>query len=97
MAPSYWQDATNYLTRTYEVMAGLIVSYPDAVLQKRSNPLQTLMRAVGRYPSSKSPSKPPMPSGSDWKHNWKLSLRRDCWQLGKSRGSADSRGRKSAT
>ena len=46
MTPSYWQDATNYLTKTDEVMAGLIVSYPDAVLKNQGNPFSTLIRAV---------------------------------------------------
>jgi DNA-3-methyladenine glycosylase II len=46
MIPSYWQDATNYLTRNDEVMAGLIVSYPDAVLKNQGNPFYTLTRAV---------------------------------------------------
>lgn len=46
MIPSYWQDALAYLTRTDKVIAGLIVSYPDAVLLNHDNPFSTLMRAV---------------------------------------------------
>ena len=46
MIPSYWQDALAHLNRTDKVIAGLIVSYPDAVLNNQGNPFQTLMRAV---------------------------------------------------
>jgi DNA-3-methyladenine glycosylase II len=46
MIPSYWQDATNYLTDTDEIMAGLITSYPDEVLKNHNNAFHTLMRAV---------------------------------------------------
>jgi DNA-3-methyladenine glycosylase II len=46
MIPSYWQNATNYLTNTDEIMAGLIVSYPDEVLKNHNNAFHTLMRAV---------------------------------------------------
>jgi DNA-3-methyladenine glycosylase II len=46
MIPSYWQDATKDLTRTDEVMAGLIAAYPDAALKNQGNPFHTLTRAV---------------------------------------------------
>ena len=46
MIPSYWQDALAYLTNTDEIMAGLIVSYPDEVLKNHNNAFHTLMRAV---------------------------------------------------
>jgi DNA-3-methyladenine glycosylase II len=46
MIPSYWQNALAYLTNTDEVIAGLIVSYPDAVLKNQGNPFSTLTRAV---------------------------------------------------
>ncbi len=46
MIPSYWQDAIAHLTLSDEVMAGLIVSYPDAALKHQGNPFQTLIRAV---------------------------------------------------
>lgn len=44
--PSYWQEAIAYLALNDRVMAKLIVSYPDAVLQNYNNPFHTLMRAV---------------------------------------------------
>jgi DNA-3-methyladenine glycosylase II len=46
MIPSYWQDSLTYLSRNDEIIAGLIVSYPDAVLKNQGNPFQTLIRAV---------------------------------------------------
>jgi DNA-3-methyladenine glycosylase II len=46
MIPSYWQDATNYLTNTDEIISRLIASYPDAVLKNQGNPFHTLTRAV---------------------------------------------------
>ncbi len=46
MIPSYWQDALIYLTRTDEIMARLITSYPDEALKNRDNPFYTLIRAV---------------------------------------------------
>lgn len=46
MVPSYWQDALIFLTRSDEVIAKLIASYPDQVLKNRGNPFYTLMRAV---------------------------------------------------
>jgi hypothetical protein len=38
MTPSHWQDALAYLTNTDEIIAGLIVSYPNAVLKNQGNP-----------------------------------------------------------
>jgi DNA-3-methyladenine glycosylase II len=46
MIPSYWQDAISHISRSDEVIAGLIASYPDAILINRGNPCQTLIRAV---------------------------------------------------
>jgi DNA-3-methyladenine glycosylase II len=46
MTPPYWQDATIYLSKTDEIIAQLIASYPDEVLKNHHNPFHTLMRAV---------------------------------------------------
>ena len=46
MIPFYWQDAITYLTAQDQVIAGLIDSYPDAVLKHQGNPFLTLVRAV---------------------------------------------------
>lgn len=46
MVPSYWQDALIHLTAQDGVMANLIDTYPNDVLQNQGNPFITLMRAV---------------------------------------------------
>jgi DNA-3-methyladenine glycosylase II len=46
MVPSYWQDALIHLTAQDGVMAKLIDTYPNDVLQNQGNPFITLMRAV---------------------------------------------------
>jgi DNA-3-methyladenine glycosylase II len=46
MNPHYWQDAINYLSRSDRVIADLIASKSDAILKNRSDPFQTLVRAV---------------------------------------------------
>jgi DNA-3-methyladenine glycosylase II len=46
MPPSYWQDGINYLSRSDQIIAGLIAAYPEAILQNHGNPFYTLMRAI---------------------------------------------------
>ena len=46
MIPDYWQDALTQLTHTDEIIARLIVSYPNEILKNQGNPFSTLIRAV---------------------------------------------------
>jgi DNA-3-methyladenine glycosylase II len=46
MLPSYWQEATTYLTHIDAIMARWMAAYPDAVLVNHHNPFSTLLRAV---------------------------------------------------
>ncbi len=43
--PPYWHDALTHLSQD-PVMAGLITTYPDAVLQSRGDPFHTLLRSI---------------------------------------------------
>ncbi len=43
--PSYWPEATAYLSRRDAVMAGLIQRYPETLV-RRGNSFQTLARAI---------------------------------------------------
>ena len=45
-APTYWPEATLALSANDPVMAGLITTYPDAILANRGDPFQTLLRAI---------------------------------------------------
>ncbi|MDJ0599840.1 MAG: DNA-3-methyladenine glycosylase [Crocosphaera sp.] len=44
--PFYWEEAKEYLTANDQVMAGLIVSYPDEAMINYHNPFYTLVKAI---------------------------------------------------
>lgn len=46
MTPDYWPEACAHLSKRCKVMKKLIASYPEAALRTRSNPFQTLARAI---------------------------------------------------
>ena len=44
--PPYWQSAINYLTSKDRVIASLIATYPNEVMQGHQNPFSTLVKAI---------------------------------------------------
>ncbi|UJF25371.1 hypothetical protein L0B52_04285 [Suttonella sp. R2A3] len=46
MTPSYWQQATDALSKRDATMAELISRYPDSCMQSRGRPFVTLLRAI---------------------------------------------------
>ena len=44
--PPYWQSAINYLASKDRVIASLIATYPNEVMQGHHNPFSTLVKAI---------------------------------------------------
>jgi DNA-3-methyladenine glycosylase II len=44
--PPYWQSAINYLASKDRVIASLIATYPNEVMQGHQNPFSTLVKAI---------------------------------------------------
>ena len=44
--PAYWQEAISYLASKDRVIANLIATYPNEVMQDHQNPFYTLVKAI---------------------------------------------------
>ena len=44
--PPYWQEAINYLAAKDRIIASLIATYPNEVMQSHHNPFSTLVKAI---------------------------------------------------